>query len=44
MARVQIPDEKREIREPAEMKAFLKQFGINFEQWDVAGGLVPRQQ
>lgn len=37
MARVQIPDENREIREPAEIKAFLKQHGIEFEQWKVAG-------
>ena len=37
MASVQIPDEKREIREPAEIKAFLKQHGIVFEQWQVAG-------
>jgi 1,2-dihydroxy-3-keto-5-methylthiopentene dioxygenase len=37
MARVQIPDENREIREPVEIKAFLNQYGINFEQWDVEG-------
>jgi len=37
MARVQIEKENREIREPAEIKAFLKQYGIEFEQWDVAG-------
>jgi 1,2-dihydroxy-3-keto-5-methylthiopentene dioxygenase len=37
MARVQIPEENREIREPVEIKAFLKQHGINFEQWDVEG-------
>jgi len=37
MACVQIPDENREIREPAEIKAFLKQHGIEFEQWQVAG-------
>ena len=37
MACVQIPDENREIREPSEIKAFLKQHGIEFEQWDVAG-------
>ena len=35
MARVQIPDENCEIREPAEIRAFLKQYGIEFEQWDV---------
>lgn len=37
MARVQIPQENCEIREPAEIKAFLKQYGIEFEQWDVEG-------
>ena len=37
MACVQIPDEKREIREPEEMRTFLKPFGIEFEQWDVEG-------
>jgi len=37
MARVHIPDENREIREPVEIKAFLKQYGIVFEQWDVEG-------
>ncbi|MGB1928769.1 MAG: 1,2-dihydroxy-3-keto-5-methylthiopentene dioxygenase [Mariniblastus sp.] len=37
MARVQIPEENCEIREPAEIKAFLKQYGIEFEQWDVEG-------
>jgi len=31
MACVQIPDENREIREPAEIKAFLSQHGIEFE-------------
>ena len=35
MARVQIQDEGRDIREPAEIRAFLKQYGIDFEQWDV---------
>ena len=41
MARVQIPDENCEIREPAEIKAFLKQYGIDFEQWDVDGRIGP---
>lgn len=41
MARVQIPDENRDIREPAEIRAFLKQFGIQFEQWDVEGRIGP---
>lgn len=37
MARVQIPDEERDIREPDEIRAFLRQYGIDFEQWDVEG-------
>jgi 1,2-dihydroxy-3-keto-5-methylthiopentene dioxygenase len=37
MARVQIPDENREIRDPNEIREFLKPFGVRFEQWDVAG-------
>ncbi|MEM7783403.1 MAG: cupin domain-containing protein [Planctomycetota bacterium] len=37
MARVQIPEQDREIREPDEIRAFLRQFGIAFEQWDVEG-------
>ena len=41
MARVQIPDENCEIREPTEIKAFLKQYGIDFEQWDVEGRVGP---
>ena len=41
MARVQVPDENCEIREPAEIRAFLKQYGIEFEQWDVAGRVGP---
>ena len=41
MARVQIPEENCEIREPAEIKAFLKQYGIEFEQWDVEGRIGP---
>jgi 1,2-dihydroxy-3-keto-5-methylthiopentene dioxygenase len=41
MARVQIQDEGRDIREPAEIRAFLKQYGIDFEQWDVDGRIGP---
>ncbi len=41
MARVQIPNKNRDIREPAEIKAFLKQYGIDFEQWDVEGRIGP---
>ncbi len=37
MARVHIQDEDREIRDPAEITDFLKPFGIDYEQWDVAG-------
>ena len=41
MARVQIPDENCEIREATEIRAFLKQYGIEFEQWDVEGRVGP---
>lgn len=41
MARIQIPDGNCEIREPAEIRAFLKQYGIEFEQWDVEGRVGP---
>ena len=41
MARVQIPDENCEIRETTEIRAFLKQYGIEFEQWDVEGRIGP---
>lgn len=41
MACVQIPDEKCQIREPAEIRAFLKKYGIVFEQWDVEGRIGP---
>ena len=37
MARVHIPDENRDITEPQEMRTFLEQYGIQFEQWDVEG-------
>ena len=41
MAVVQIPDENKEITDPAEIVSFLKPFGIVYEQWDVAGRIGP---
>lgn len=37
MANVSIPDQQREISDPQEIGTFLADFGIEFEQWDVAG-------
>ena len=37
MASVHIPDENRDITDPQKMRTFLEQYGIQFEQWDVAG-------
>lgn len=37
MARVNIPDQNRDITDHQEMRTFLEQFGIQFEQWDVEG-------
>ncbi len=37
MATVHIPDENREIKDPAEIRTFLQPWGIVFEQWDVDG-------
>ena len=37
MARVHIPEQDREINNPTEIAEFLKPYGIDFEQWDVAG-------
>lgn len=37
MAVVHIPDQNREITDPQEIREFLKQYGIVFEQWEVAG-------
>jgi 1,2-dihydroxy-3-keto-5-methylthiopentene dioxygenase len=37
MALVTIPSESRELRDAAEIRAFLEPFGICFEQWPVAG-------
>ncbi len=39
MARVTVPDERREISDPQEIRDFLKPFGIWYEKWDVAGRL-----
>lgn len=40
MAVVSIPDERREIVDPAEIAAFLEPFGIWYEKWDVAGRIT----
>lgn len=37
MARVHIPTEDREIEAPEEIREFLSQFDIEFEQWEVGG-------
>ena len=37
MARVHIPTEDREIKAPEEIREFLSQYNIEFEQWDVGG-------
>lgn len=37
MARVNIPDQNRDITDQQEMRTFLQQYGIQFEQWDVEG-------
>ena len=37
MARVHIPDENRDLTDPQELRKFLEQYGIQFEQWDVEG-------
>ncbi|MDP6444937.1 MAG: acireductone dioxygenase [Pirellulaceae bacterium] len=37
MARINIPDEKREITDSQEISDFLAPFGIWYENWDVAG-------
>jgi 1,2-dihydroxy-3-keto-5-methylthiopentene dioxygenase len=41
MARVNIPSENRDINDPHEIRAFLKQYGVVFEQWDVDGRIGP---
>ena len=37
MARVHLPEQDTEIRDPKEIRDFLSQYGIIFEQWEVAG-------
>jgi 1,2-dihydroxy-3-keto-5-methylthiopentene dioxygenase len=37
MARIRIQDENRELTDVAEIREFLRPFGIWYEQWDVAG-------
>ncbi len=39
MAHIRIQDENREIKDPQEIAAFLQPFGIQYEQWEVAGRL-----
>lgn len=41
MAIVHIPDQNREIIDPQEIRSFLAEFGIVYEQWDVAGRIGP---
>jgi len=40
MALVHVPDQDREISKPQEIREFLSDYGIQFEQWDVAGRLA----
>lgn len=37
MALVRIPDENRQLREPAAIRDFLAPFGIHYERWPVEG-------
>jgi 1,2-dihydroxy-3-keto-5-methylthiopentene dioxygenase len=39
MARVRIPDEKRDIADIGEIKAYLSTIGIGFERWDTSRDL-----
>lgn len=41
MARINIPDQNRNITDVQEMAEFLKPFGIDYENWDVAGRVGP---
>ncbi len=41
MASVSIPDENREITDPAEIREFLAPFGLWYEKWDVEGRIGP---
>ena len=40
MAMVHVPKQDREISTPAEIREFLSDYGIQFEQWEVAGRLA----
>lgn len=39
MAHIHLQDENRQITDPREIADFLRQFGIQYEKWDVAGRL-----
>ncbi len=41
MARIQVPDQNRDISDVEEMREFLKPFGIWYEKWDVEGRIGP---
>lgn len=41
MARINIPDQNRNITDVQEMAKFLKPHGIDYENWDVAGRVGP---
>ena len=41
MAHVNIPDQNRDITDFEEMVEFLKPYGIDYENWDVAGRVGP---
>lgn len=41
MARVNIPDQNRDITDVQEMVEFLKPYGIVYENWDVEGRIGP---
>ena len=41
MAKIQIPDQNREIADVEQMRDFLKPFGIWYERWDVEGRIGP---
>jgi 1,2-dihydroxy-3-keto-5-methylthiopentene dioxygenase len=41
MAKIQIPDQNREIADVEQMRDFLKPFGIWYEKWDVEGRIGP---
>lgn len=41
MAKIQVPDQQREISDVTEMREFLQPFGIWYEKWDVDGRVGP---